>query len=166
MRRLFSFPNPVNDFAARTVATGVVALSVLFLITGWVWVLAVLAYGFWARVLTGPTLSPLGQIATRIVAPRISTPPKIMPGPPKRFAQGIGVVFSTTALVLALSVGLGSAQIVIAMLSVAAFLEAALGFCLGCKIFGLLMKLNVIPESVCEECADITLRYPTLTQTH
>jgi len=156
----------VNDFAARTVATGVVALSVLFLITGWVWVLAVLAYGFWARVLTGPTLSPLGQIATRIVAPRISTPPKIMPGPPKRFAQGIGVVFSTTALVLALSVGLGSAQIVIAMLSVAAFLEAALGFCLGCKIFGLLMKLNVIPESVCEECADITLRYPTLTQTH
>ncbi len=166
MRRLFSFPNPVNDVAARTVATGVVALSVLFLITGWVWVLAVLAYGFWARVLTGPTLSPLGQIATRIVAPRISTPPKIMPGPPKRFAQGIGVVFSTTALVLALSVGLGSAQIVIAMLSVAAFLEAALGFCLGCKIFGLLMKLNVIPESVCEECADITLRYPTLTQTH
>ena len=166
MRRLFSFPNPVNDFAARTVATGVVALSVLFLVTAWVWVLFVLAYGFWARVLTGPTLSPLGQIATRIVAPRISTPPKIMPGPPKRFAQGIGVVFSTTALVLALSVGLGSAQIVIAMLSVAAFLEAALGFCLGCKIFGLLMKLNVIPESVCEECADITLRYPTLTQTH
>ena len=31
----FDFPNPVNDKAARTVATGVVAISVLTLVTGW-----------------------------------------------------------------------------------------------------------------------------------
>jgi len=46
-----------------------------------------LAYGFWARVLTGPTLSPLGQLATRVVAPRLPVEPKLVPGPPKRFAQ-------------------------------------------------------------------------------
>lgn len=164
MRRLFTFPNPVNDVAARTVASGVVALSVLFLITGWVWVLFLLAYGFWARVLAGPTLSPLGQLATRVVAPQFSGHAKMMPGPPKRFAQGIGVAFSSTALVLALSVGVGAAQIVIGMLSIAAVLEAALGYCLGCKIFGLLMKIGVIPASICEECADISLRYPSLTR--
>lgn len=164
MRRLFTFPNPVNDVAARTVASGVVALSVLFLISGWVWVLFLLAYGFWARVLTGPTLSPLGQLATRVVAPQFSGHAKMMPGPPKRFAQGIGVAFSSTALVLALNVGVGAAQIVIGMLSIAAVLEAALGYCLGCKIFGLLMKIGVIPASICEECADISLRYPSLTR--
>ena len=35
----FTFPNPVNDKAARTVATGVVAISVLTLVTGWWWLL-------------------------------------------------------------------------------------------------------------------------------
>jgi len=166
MRRLFSFPNPVNDFAARTVATGVVTLSALFLITGWVWVLVILAYGFWARVLTGPTLSPLGQLATRVIAPNISIPAKYVPGPPKRFAQGIGMLFSTTALVLALGVSLGAAQIVIAMLCIPALLEAAIGYCLGCTIFGLLMKRGIIPSSICEECADVTRRYPSLSQHH
>jgi hypothetical protein len=37
-------------------------------------------------------------------------------------------------------------------------LEAAFGVCVGCVVFALLMRLHVIPRSVCEECADITLR--------
>ena len=48
------------------------------------------------------------------------------------------------------------------MLAGAAFLEAAFGFCLGCKVFALLMKGGIIPESVCEECNDLSLRYPDL----
>jgi hypothetical protein len=52
--------------------------------------LAPLAYGFVARVLTGPTLSPLGQLVTRVVTPRLPVAPRPVPGPPKRFAQGIG----------------------------------------------------------------------------
>jgi hypothetical protein len=56
MRELFAFPNPVNEKAARTVA-GVVLVTVLVILaTGWYWLLVPLAYGFWARVLTGPTL--------------------------------------------------------------------------------------------------------------
>ena len=86
---VFGFPNPVNEKAARTVAVGVVAMGLLFVITGWGWVLIPLTYGFWARVLSGPTLSPLGQLATRIVAPRLGEP-KLVPGPPKRFAQAVG----------------------------------------------------------------------------
>jgi energy-converting hydrogenase Eha subunit A len=163
MTQFFSFPNPVNDKAARIVATGVVLMSVAFLGTGWAWILIPLTYGFWARVLTGPTMSPLGQLATRVVAPRLGEP-RLTPGPPKRFAQAIGVVFSTTALVLALSVGIGAAQIVIVMLLVAASLEAFLGLCLGCKAFAVLMKLGVIPESICAECADLSLRHPQLSK--
>jgi hypothetical protein len=162
VRALFSFPNPVNEKAARTVATGVVVMAIAFLLTGWTWLLVVLVYGFAARVATGPTLSPLGQLATRVIAPRLGTP-RLTPGPPKRFAQAVGLVFSTTALILALSVSTDAARIVIALLLVAASLEAFAGLCLGCKVFGVLMRVGVIPESICEECADLSRRHPELS---
>ncbi len=162
---LFSFPNPVNDVAARTVATGVVGMAVLFVVTGWGWVLIPLTYGFVARVLTGPTLSPLGRIATQVVAPRLPRQAKYVPGPPKRFAQAIGVTFTVTASVLFLAGAPTAARVVVALLAGAAFLEAAFGFCLGCRAFALLMRAGIVPESVCEECNDLSLRIPALRQT-
>ena len=157
-RRLFSFPNPVNETSARVVAGGVVAMSVGFLVTGWGWLLVALTYGFWARVLTGPTLSPLGWVAQNVVAPRLG-PSKPVPGPPKRFAQAMGALMSTAAAVLALSLGLHTAadRVLVAFVF-AAGLESIFAYCLGCKVFGLLMRLGVVPASVCEECADISGR--------
>ena len=160
---MFTFPNPVNEYAARTVATGVVLMCAAALALRQPWILVPLAYGFWARVLSGPRFSPLGQLATRVVAPRLPWGPKPVPGPPKRFAQGVGVVFSTTALVLWFGFGLGAATwVVVSMLMAAAVLEAAFGLCLGCRVFALLMRMGVIPESVCLECADLSQRHPDL----
>lgn len=159
---IFTFPNPVNEVAARAVATGVVLMAVTFVVTGWGWLLVPLTYGFIARVLTGPTLSPLGRIATQVVAPRLAEHERLVPGPPKRFAQGIGVVFTVGASVLWLAEASGAARVVIAMLAGAAFLEAAFGFCLGCRIFAGLIKAGVVPDSVCEECNDLSLRIPAL----
>ena len=159
---IFTFPNPVNEVAARAVATGVVLMAVTFVVTGWGWLLVPLTYGFIARVLTGPTLSPLGRLATRVVAPRLAEHERLVPGPPKRFAQGIGVVFTVGASVLWLAEASGAARVVIAMLAGAAFLEAAFGFCLGCRIFAGLIKAGVVPDSVCEECNDLSLRIPAL----
>ena len=159
----FSFPNPVNDVAARTVATGAVLMALAVAVLGWGWVLVPLTYGFVARVLTGPRLSPLGQFATKVVAPRLPQHEKLLPGPPKRFAQGIGVAFTVTASVLWLAGASTAARVVVGMLAGAAFLEAAFGFCLGCKVFGLLMKAGVVPESVCEDCADISRRLEVAT---
>ena len=62
VERLFSFPNPVNEKAARVVAGVVFLTAIVILATGAYWLLIPLAYGFWARVLTGPTLSPLGML--------------------------------------------------------------------------------------------------------
>jgi hypothetical protein len=158
MDGLFSFPHPVNEKAARVVAGVVLVLAVLTLATGWYWLLAVLAYGFVARVLTGPTLSPLGRIATGVVAPRLGAP-KYVSGPPKRFAQGMGAVMTTTAAVLALGFGLhGAADVLLVALIVAAGLESIVAFCVGCQIFGLLMRAGVVPEEICAECADIWSR--------
>lgn len=160
MRELFTFPNPVDEHAARTVAAGVVALSVLTLATGWSWLTLVLAYGFLARVAAGPRLSPLGLLATKVIVPRLPLEPRLVPGPPKRFAQSIGAVFTVSAAILWLGFGLsGAATVLLAILAVFATLEAALGFCLGCQVFALLMKVGVIPREVCESCSDIWTRY-------
>jgi hypothetical protein len=161
---VFTFPNPVNEYAARTVAAGVVVMSVAAVAFRQPWILIPLAYGFWARVLSGPTFSPLGQLATRVVAPRLPGTPRLVPGPPKRFAQAMGVAFSSTALILWYGFGLGTAAWVFTgLLAVAALLESALAICLGCMVFGVLMRWGVIPESVCLECADISRRHASLS---
>lgn len=158
MRDLFSFPNPVNDKAARTVAGVVLTTVLVILATGAYWLLIPLAYGFWARVLTGPTLSPLGWTAQNVIAPRLG-PSRPVSGPPKRFAQGMGAVMSTTALVLALVAGdHTAADVVLILFLPAAGLESIFGYCIGCKVFGLLMRAGLVPETVCAECADISLR--------
>lgn len=153
--RLIGFPDPVNEVSARLVATGVVAMALAAIVLDAKWLTAVLAYGFVARVLTGPKLSPLGQLVTRVVTPRLAFEPKLVPGPPKRFAQGIGVVFSVTALALTIAGSWFGAQVALGMLAGAAFLEAALGLCLGCKLFAVLMAVGIVPEEVCERCNDI-----------
>jgi len=155
VRSLFSFPNPVNEVSARLVAGGVVVMTALVLILGWHWLLIPLAYGFVARVATGPTLSPLGQLVTRGVTPRLHVN-KPVPGPPKRFAQGIGATLTVSAVILHFGFGATTAaNVLVAMVLVAATLESVFAYCLGCKAFALLMRTGVIPEDVCEECNNI-----------
>lgn len=157
---MFEFPNPVNEKAARVVAGAVVAISIVAIATGWRWLLIVLAVGFALRVAAGPRYSPLGRLATRVVAPRLG-PATLVPGPPKRFAQAIGLAFSVAASLLAYAFDAPTAAwIVTGALACAAFLESALGLCLGCQAFSLLMRAGVVPQSVCEECANIWARRP------
>jgi len=132
----------------------VVVLTVATIALDQPWFIPVLAYGFLARVATGPRLSPLGLLVTRVVRPRLDVEPRLIPGPPKRFAQAVGAAFTLTATVLALGFGeVGAAYVVLGLLVVAASLEAFAGFCLGCQVFALLMRVGVIPAEVCERCA-------------
>jgi hypothetical protein len=162
---VFDFPNPVNELAARTVAGGVLLMSIATLVLsvtagdGWLWITAVMASGFLARVLTGPTLSPLGQLATRVVAPRLGEP-RWVAGPPKRFAQTIGLVVTGAAVVFVASSHPLGAQICLALMIVAAGLESVFAICVGCAIFGWLMRLGLVPEVTCEACSNIWLRLP------
>jgi hypothetical protein len=155
-RELFSFPNPVNELSARLVAGGVVTMAVAAIVFGQFWLLILLAYGFVARVLTGPTLSPLGQLVTKVITPRLPLPAKYVPGPPKRFAQGIGAAVTVAAVVAYFWFGSsGTAYALLGAIVVAATLESVFAICLGCITFGLLMRWDVIPDEVCERCNDI-----------
>ncbi len=158
MTRLVGFPSPVNEKAARVVAGGVLVISLLALATGWHWLLAVLAVGFWLRVLSGPRFSPLGQLATRVVAPRLGEP-TLVAGPPKRFAQAIGAVVTTSGAILALGFGLGTAaDALLGVMVLAAGLESIFALCIGCRLFAVGMRLGLVPAEVCAECNDISLR--------
>jgi hypothetical protein len=156
-RGIFAFPNPVNEYAARTTAGLVVVAAVATLATGLGPGLVLIAAGFWLRVLFGPRISPFALLSVKVIAPRLGKP-KLVPGPPKRFAQGIGAALTTAAAVLYF-LGFGTAAwVLLGLLIVAASLEAFAGFCLGCAIFGVLQRRGLIPESVCEACNNIALR--------
>lgn len=158
MNSIFSFPNPVNEKAARVVAGSVAILAILGLVTGWMWLLPLLAVGFWLRVASGPRFSPLGLLATKLIAPLLGEP-KLVPGPPKRFAQAIGAATTTTGAILALAVGSdGAGYVVFGIMTIFATLESVFAFCVGCKLFSLLMRIGIVPEEICEACADISLR--------
>lgn len=161
---LLSFPNPVNEVAARVVAAGVVVLSLGTLLLSladdrFLWLTVPIAYGFVARVLTGPRLSPLGQLATKVLAPRIGHE-KLVAGPPKRFAQGIGAAVTLLSVVLVALGHVRGPQVLLAVMVVFATLESVFALCVGCKVFQGLMRLGVIPAETCAACNDLSLRAP------
>lgn len=164
LAEVFSFPHPANEYAARMVAGMVVALSVGIILFQVPWLMYVLAYGFLARVLTGPTLSPMGLLATRVLVPLFGNHVRPVAGPPKRFAQVVGLGFSVAALLLYYAFGLPVAAYgVLGVLVFFAVLEAVVGFCTGCFVFGYMMRWGIIPEETCEKCNNIQLSVPDST---
>ena len=153
---MFTFPHPVNEHAARLVAGLVAILTLSIIMFDLNWLMYLLAYGFLARVLTGPTLSPIGLFVTRVLIPMLGNPSKPVAGPPKKFAQSVGLVFSVTAILLHYILGLPQfATITLSILTLFALLESILGFCAGCFVFGNMMRLGLIPQEICERCNNL-----------
>ena len=157
VRTPFEFPAVVNEKAARAVAGLVVLVAAVALLTGWLWLSAVLAVGFALRVASGPRFDPFGQLATTVIAPRLGEP-VLVPGPPKRFAQAIGLVLTLVATGFLVAGLPAVTTALLAILLVFATMESALGFCAGCYAFGLLMRAGLVPEETCAACNDISLR--------
>jgi hypothetical protein len=170
--RISRFPSLVDDVTVRLIAAGVLAVSVAALATGQWWLYAVLAADFALRAGWGPQASPLARLVQRWVRPRVATAPRYTAGPPKRFAAAIGAVMTAAASALGL-VGLltGSTGAAVAVVLIGAVmvvfpaLEAVFGVCVGCILFGLLMKTGLVPEEVCLDCADLTRRASRLQTT-
>lgn len=152
---VFDFPNPVNEYAARCTAGLVVLLSAATLFASGdlrIILASILTFGFALRVAGGPRYSPFERLSVHVLVPLLKKAPILTPGPPKRFAQTIGLGFSGTSLIL-MAFGFNvAASVVLVMLIAAATLESVFGICLGCWGFGKLMRYGVIPEDVCEQC--------------
>ena len=153
------FPRVVDDVTVRLTAAVVLVLALLALGLHQWWIYAVLAVDFTLRVTYGPKASPLAMGVQRLVRPRVGAAKRPTAGPPKRFAAGIGAVLTTAAAVL-WALGVASPVVVTigAVMIVFPALESILGICVGCRAFAVLMRLGVVPEEICLECADISLR--------
>ena len=117
-----------------------VVLAVV-LITGSGWLLAAQALVFAAATVFGLRYAPYGLAYRRLVRPRLGPPAELEPEAPPRFAQAVGLIFAVAG-VAGYAAGvtwLGMAATAAAM--VAAFLNGAFGFCLGCEMYLLIRRV-------------------------
>lgn len=158
-------PTTVDDVTVRLIAGVVLLLGVVVLATGAWWLYALLAVDFAIRAAGYPSRSPLARLAGSVLRPRIAAAPRPTAFAPKRFAAAIGAVLTTAAAALwlahVLGAGAWAAAVVVGIgvvMLVFPALESILGLCVGCVLFSGLMRLGLIPEEVCVECADISAR--------
>ena len=156
-------PRVVDEVTVRLIAAVVLVLALAALALNQWWIYAVLALDFTLRTAFGPSASPLAQAVIRFVRPQVKAPPRPTAGPPKRFAAAIGAVLTTTAAVLwVLGVAAPVVVAIGAIMVVFPALESSLGICVGCRVFAVLMRLGLVPEEICLECADISMRHRSL----
>lgn len=88
----------------------------------------------------GLRASPYGWLYRTLVRPWLGQPRELEEEGPPRFAQGVGFVFGAVALLGLLLGWNGLAVAALVMALVAAFTNAAFGYCLGCEVYLLLRR--------------------------
>lgn len=127
--------NPLNvsalTFAERLGQPAAIMLLVLFLL-------------FLFGAVRGVQHHPYGIFFARVIKPKLRRTGEPEDAAAPTFAQAIGALVTGVGLVLYLA-GVGLAlPIAIAAAFIAAFLNAAFGYCLGCQIYLLLRRAGVI----------------------
>lgn len=98
----------------------------------------VFAVGAWR----GPRQHPYGLLFQRVVAPRLGPVTEREPVPPLKFAQLVGFVFAVAGVV-GFAGGVPALALIAAGFAlVAAFLNAAFGICLGCRLYPLVARFR------------------------
>lgn len=91
-----------------------------------------------------PRTAPWGVLYRAVVRPRIGPPAELEDPRPPRFAQGVGLVVVAIGLVLQLLGVPWALPVAASAAFVAAFLNAAFGFCLGCRLYLLLQRVGIV----------------------
>jgi hypothetical protein len=131
---------PLDPRGVRFAAAVTTVVLALVLVSGSGWLAAAQALVFALGAFAGMRFAPYGVLYRVAVAPRLGSPTTREDAAPVRFSQTVGFVFATVGAVGYLS-GLTVLGIVAtAFALMAAFLNAAFGFCLGCEMYGLLAR--------------------------
>jgi Domain of unknown function (DUF4395) len=116
------------------------AVLIAVLITGSVWLLAAQAVVFAIGAIFGLRHAPYGLVFRYLIRPRLGPPKELEAEAPPRFAQGVGLGFAIVGVIGYAGgvTGLGIAATALAL--VAAFLNGAFGYCLGCEMYLLIRR--------------------------
>jgi hypothetical protein len=87
---------------------------------------------------------PYGALFARLVRPRLAPPAELEDPRPPTFAQGIGFAVTVVGLGLHLLSVPGALVVAASVAFVAAFLNAAFGFCIGCQVYLLLVRAGLL----------------------
>jgi hypothetical protein len=129
---LIALVRPLDAAAADRVT------SPEFLLLGLLWL------SFGAGTFFGNGAHPFAPVYRALIRPRLYGRPEFEDARPPRFALLVGFVLSTLGLVLHVAgvpFGLVTA---VAFIVVASFLQAFVGFCLGCWMYLLLVRAGAI----------------------
>lgn len=130
----------VDPRGPRFAAAVTSAVLVAVLVTGSGALLAAQAAVFAVGAVAGPAWQPYGLAFRRFVRPRLGPPAAFEDARPPRFAQGVGLVFAAVGAA-GYFAGLGWLGATAAGLALlAAFLNAAFGYCLGCQLYVLVQR--------------------------
>ena len=123
----------------------IVVLGVAGASTAAFWLLVAATALFAWGAFAGIRRHPYGVLFAKVVRPRLAPPAELEDPRPPTFAQGVGFAVGLAGVLLAL-LGLPYAVPIAAGIAfIAAFLNAAFGFCLGCQVYLLLVRARVIP---------------------
>ncbi|WP_327143500.1 DUF4395 domain-containing protein [Nocardia sp. NBC_01327] len=155
-----SNPNPTRPPAGQVdvrgprfaawITTGVLVLVLIiatFSVPAAAVLLAVQAVVFGLGAAWGPRRSPYGRIYGALVAPRVGPPAELEPVAPLRFAQLVGLLFAVLGVIGFAAGSPVAGAIFTGFALFAAFLNAAFGICLGCKIYPLVARFKTVPTS-------------------
>lgn len=124
---------------AAAVTTVVLALT---LVLNNPWPLAIQAVVFAISVAFGVQASPYGQFFKRVIRPRLDPPKELEDAAPPRFAQLVGLVFAVVGLIGYLTGADVLGVVATGFALVAAFVNAAVGLCLGCEAYLLIQRIR------------------------
>src|SRR5438105_5280819 len=135
-----SFVDPRGLRFAATVTAVVLAVA---LVTSSPIVLGLQAIVFALGAFGGMRRAPYGLVFRSTLAKRLGKPAELEPEPPPRFAQTVGLVFALVG-VIGYASGLGWLGVAATALAfVAAFLNAAFGYCLGCVMYLIIRRFTL-----------------------
>ncbi|WP_181779656.1 DUF4395 domain-containing protein [Pseudonocardia pini] len=133
---------PLDPRGVRFAAAVTTVVLALVLVSGSGWLAAAQALVFALAAFAGMRFAPYGVLYRKAIVPRLGPPAEREEAAPVRFSQTVGFVFAALGAIGYLS-GLTVLGIVAtAFALMAAFLNAAFGFCLGCEMYGLLARVR------------------------
>jgi hypothetical protein len=134
-------PTPGVDVQAPRFAAWVTSdVLAVALLTGAGWLVAAQAVVFAVGAVAGLRRAPYGLLFRVLVAPRLGPVREREPEPPLRFAQLVGFVFAAVGAAGYLLGAPVVGAVATGLALVAALLNAAVGFCLGCELHLILRR--------------------------